>query len=102
MARLRLSGHGVPRCCPPTSLCATHPPCPPTHTQFDHQRLYLGWDTLALVRRLSCFWLSLLVSGADYLALVTWSGLVLATHDLKARRNGAVLGGWKVQPFLSH
>ena len=52
---------------------------------FDHQRLVLTRETLALVRRLGCFWLSLLVSALDYFGLLLWGALVLGTHDLQAR-----------------
>lgn len=50
---------------------------------FDHQRLVVSRETFALVRRLGCFWLSLAVSALDYLGLLLWGALMLATHSLR-------------------
>jgi hypothetical protein len=50
---------------------------------FDHQRLVFSLETLGLVKRLRCFWLSLAVAGLDYFALLVFSGATLATHNFQ-------------------
>lgn len=59
---------------------------------FDHQRLVLSFETLALVKRLGCFWLSLAVAGADATALAVYATLVLAAR-------GAMVRGGRLAPL---
>lgn len=50
---------------------------------YDHQRLVMSGETVGLVRRLGCFWLSLGIAALDYAGLLLWGALVLATRSLQ-------------------